>query len=120
MVRVEADPAKNLLTIVFTGTVVAVEVQSHLVEVETLSKTLHSGFRLLTDLRGLESMELGSSPHIEQTMDLLGKAGISKVVRLIPDPSKDIGLKIMSLFHYPRKVQIVTCETLEEAMRALG
>ena len=41
------------------------------------------------------------------------------VVRVIPDPYKDIGLNIVSLFHYPRRVRIVTCETLEEAMRAL-
>jgi hypothetical protein len=41
------------------------------------------------------------------------------VVRVIPDPHKDIGLNILSLFHYRRGVRIVTCETLEEAMRAL-
>ena len=35
------------------------------------------------------------------------------------DPRKDIGLNILSLFHYGRGVQIVSCETLEEAMEAL-
>jgi hypothetical protein len=42
------------------------------------------------------------------------------VVRVIPNPQKDIGLNILSLFHYRRRVRIVTCETLEEAMNALA
>jgi hypothetical protein len=119
MVQVEADPAKNLLKIAFSNKVTAVEVRDNLAKVEGLLKTLKPGFRLLTDLSGLESMELGSASHIERSMDLMSKTGISKVVRVIPDPSKDIGLKIMSLFHYSRKVQIVTCESREEAARAL-
>jgi hypothetical protein len=42
------------------------------------------------------------------------------VVRVIPDPQKDIGLNILSLFHYRRRVRIVTCKTLAEAMKALA
>jgi hypothetical protein len=45
--------------------------------------------------------------------------GIAKVVRVIPDPGKDIGLSIMSLFHYRRGVSIVTVETLAEAEKNL-
>jgi hypothetical protein len=41
------------------------------------------------------------------------------VVRVIPDPARDIGLQIMSLFHYGHDVRIVTCATLDEAQRAL-
>ena len=46
--------------------------------------------------------------------------GIAKVVRIIPDPKKDIGLNIMSVFHYQRRVQIITCETLDQADQALA
>jgi len=53
-------------------------------------------------------------------MDLLNKQGVSTVVRVIPDPRKDIGFNILSLFHYRPDVQIVTCETLEEAMKVLA
>jgi hypothetical protein len=53
-------------------------------------------------------------------MDLCNKHGIEMVVRVIPDPQKDIGLNILSLFHYRRRVRIVTCKTLAEAMRALA
>jgi hypothetical protein len=44
---------------------------------------------------------------------------VEAVVRVIPDPQKDIGLNILSLFHYRRRVRIVTCATLGEAMKAL-
>jgi hypothetical protein len=39
---------------------------------------------------------------------------------VIPDPRKDIGFNILSLFHYRHDIHIVTCETLEEAKRALA
>jgi hypothetical protein len=42
------------------------------------------------------------------------------VVRVIPDPQKDIGLNILSLFHYRKRVRIVTCETLDEARKVLA
>jgi hypothetical protein len=53
-------------------------------------------------------------------MDACDKAGISKIVRIIPCPRKDIGLKIMSCFHYRRSVSFVTCHTMEEALKALA
>jgi len=53
-------------------------------------------------------------------MDLCNKKGVETVVRVIPDPHKDIGLNIMSLFHYRRRVRVVTCQTLEEARRVLA
>ena len=120
MLQVEADPSKNLLEITFSGRVTAEELKKNLPEIEVLLKTLQPGFRLLTDLSGLDSMDLDCAPYIERSMDLVRDAGISKVVRVIPDPRKDIGLKIMSMFHYPRKVQIVTCESLAEAAGVLG
>jgi hypothetical protein len=41
------------------------------------------------------------------------------VVRVIPDPHRDIGLQIMSIFHYGGDVQILTCQTLAEAEEIL-
>jgi hypothetical protein len=64
-------------------------------------------------------MDLACAPDIEFAMDLFDKAGIAKVVRIISDPAKDIGFSIMSLFHYRRRIPIITCETMEEALRAL-
>ena len=48
------------------------------------------------------------------------KQGVAKIVRVIPDPKKDIGLNILSVFHYPRRIQIITCETRKEALKLLA
>jgi hypothetical protein len=52
-------------------------------------------------------------------MDRLRAGGIRTVIRAIPDPNKDIGLKILSIIHYRRGVRIVTCDSRAEAERAL-
>ena len=80
---------------------------------------LESGFRLLADLTDLESMDVACAPFIEKAMDLCNEKGASIVVRVIPDPTRDIGMQIMSLFHYGGDVRIVTCETLDEARAIL-
>jgi hypothetical protein len=59
-------------------------------------------------------------PFIRRNMDLCNQTGVSKVVRVIPDPHKDVGLNILSLFHYRHNLPIVTCETLQEAMAELA
>jgi hypothetical protein len=80
---------------------------------------LRPGFTLLTDLSDLESMDLDCVSALTQLMDRLRASGISTVVRSIPDPNKDIGLKILSIIHYRRGVRIVTCDSRAEAERAL-
>jgi hypothetical protein len=64
-------------------------------------------------------MELLCVSHIERTMDRIRTQGVARIVRIIPDPRKDIGFNIMSLFHYPEGLQIITCENQAEAERAL-
>jgi len=88
--------------------------------VRSLLVELEPGFRLLSDLTELESMDIECLPSIKRTMDLCNKTGVHTVIRVIPDPKKDIGLNILSLFHYERRVHIVTCETLKEAKASLG
>ncbi len=51
--------------------------------------------------------------------ELIREKGVALVVRVVPKRSKDIGFNILSLFHYPQKVHIVTCATLAEAEQAL-
>jgi hypothetical protein len=119
MVQVEADNSRNVLKLIFSERVLPEEVERSREKVEAALAALPRGFRLLTDLSNLEYMDLGCAPPIERSMDLCNARGVSKVVRVIPDPSKDIGLTIMSLFHYSRHVPIVTCDTREEAMKML-
>jgi len=109
-----------VLKLIFSRHVVAAEAERNREKVEAALTQLQPGFRLLTDLSALESMGLDCAPQIERTMDLCNARGVAKVVRVIPDPHKDIGLNIMSLFHYRAGVLIVTCESMDEAMKILG
>ena len=118
-VVITADASGKLLQLSFCGEIKAADMAPYLAEVETAAQTLQRGFSLLSDLSALQSMDLSCVPYIRRTMDLLRDHGVRRIVRIIPDPEKDIGLNIMSLFHYPRDVQMVTCENRAEAERAL-
>jgi len=120
MFKVEVDQTKNLLKISYGQHVGPEDTKTVAEKATTLLPELRPGFRLLTDLSGLDSMDLACVPDIKRMMDLLNKKGVEMVVRGIPDPHKDIGLNILSLFHYRRRVRIVTCETLDEAMIVLA
>jgi hypothetical protein len=119
MFQTEVDKAQNLFTVRYTGRITSAEAKRAAEEVETVLQGLQPGFRLLTDMSGLESMALESVPHLERMMDVCNDKGVGLVVRIIPDPHKDIGMNIMSLFHYRRGVRIITCATAEEAQEAL-
>ena len=77
------------------------------------------GFRVLTDFRWLDSMEPASALHIAEIMDALAAKTVGSIVRIIPDPHKDIGLNILSHFHYGPNVPVATFESLAEALQAL-
>jgi hypothetical protein len=89
-------------------------------ELKGLLMEFPTGFRLLADLGRLDSIDLGAVEIIGKTMELLEQHGLELIVRVIPDPSKDIGFKIIGIFHYKKLPRIITCETMEEAARALG
>jgi anti-anti-sigma regulatory factor len=114
------DKAKNLLRINFWGHVTADEAKQGTDQLGGFLVETKPGFRLLSDMSQLQTMDTACIPHIRNSMDLLDKHGVATVVRVIPDPHKDIGFSILSLFHYRHDVQIVTCKTLEEAMSALA
>jgi hypothetical protein len=80
---------------------------------------LSAGFRLLSDLSAVEFLEKDCDKEIARAMELFDEKGVSLVVRVIPDPSKDIGLKILALFHYADLPQTVTCANMVEAAKAL-
>ena len=120
MFQVEADPAKKLLTMTFAQHVGPEELEQANAKLPALLDQLPPGFRLLSDLSALEAMDPASLTDIKKTMDLLNQHGVAMIVRVIPDPHKDIGLNILSLFHYRRGIRIVTCKTMEEARTMLA
>ena len=119
MINFEVDEPKKLLAIRYHGVVRAEETEKGLEQIRNDLAKLQRGFRLLADLSDLQSMDVGCAPFIEKAMDMCNEKGASMVVRVIPDPHRDIGLQIMSIFHYRGDVQILTCETLAQAEEAL-
>jgi len=114
------DQAKNLAQVTFSGKVTIEESRLRAQEIRGDPFTLRPGFTLLTDLSQLEAMDPGCAADIKSIMEFLNQHGIDRVVRIIPDPQKDIGFGIMSLFHYAKGVRIVTCATPQEAQRVLA
>jgi hypothetical protein len=120
MFQIEADQPKNLLKMVFSGHVTPVETHAWREKLAAILGELRPGFKLLVDFTTLESMDYACAPDIEYAMDLCNKTGVAKIVRVIPDPRRDIGMSIMSLFHYRRGIAIITCQTMEEGLAALA
>ena len=120
MLQAEVDQSKNLLKMTFSQRITAEETHSWREKVAALIKQLKPGFKSLNDFTGMEQMDRACAPDIEYVMDLCNEAGVVKVVRVIPDPRQDIGLNIMSVFHYRKCISIITCETLEEGLSALA
>ena len=119
MFELQIDIPKNLACLAYRDCVKPDEVKLCAEQFESRLPELSAGFRLLTDLTGLEAMDVGCAPHVRRIMELCNARGIGLVVRVIPDPKKDIGLSIMSLFHYRRDLRILTFETVAEAVAAL-
>ncbi len=114
-----ADPARNLVLLSYAGEIGLQEVVPLGKAIEGMLATVPRGFFLLTDFTDLQSMDIQCLPYIKGTMDLFRGHGVARIVRIIPDRRKDIGFNILSLFHYPRGLQIITCDTMAEAERAL-
>jgi anti-anti-sigma regulatory factor len=119
MILFETDEPQNLFVIRYSGAVTPEETERGLEEIRAALAKLRSSFRLLVDLTELAQMDIGCAPYIEKAMDLCNEKGPSLVVRVIPDPHRDIGMAIMSMFHYGGSVQIITCQTLAEAAELL-
>lgn len=117
--ELQTDTIRNLATLRYFGQVTAADTMTAATEVEHALLQLQPGFTVLTDLSGLESMDLDCVPSLTKIMDLCRTKGVATVVRIVPDPAKDIGFNILSIIHLRRGVRIVTCESLEEARRFL-
>ena len=120
MFAIEFDQPRNLLVIRYSDRVGPDDTERALEEMRLALERVERGFRLLADLTALQSMDLACRPHIESVMDLCNEKGVSDVIRIIPDPRKDIGMQIMSYFHYRGDVRVMTCESADEAMKLLG
>ena len=119
MYSVEIDRSRRLLVIGALQRVTAEEAKLAAQRVCELLGDVAPGFRVLADFRWLESMDPAAAPHVAKIMDTLAEKGVSSVTRVMPDPHKDIGLNILSQFHYGPEIQIATFETLADALQSL-
>ena len=120
MYAVELDQSKRLLVISAVQRVTAAEAKLAAQRVRELLQDVVPGFRVLADFRWLDSMDSGAARYIAEIMDALAKKGLASVTRVIPDPHKDIGLNILSQFHYGPEIKIATFETLADALQSLA
>ncbi len=119
MFSIEADRSARLVVISVAGQVTGAEVKQAAQRVREIVKDLAPGFQVLTDFRWLDSMEASAAPHVAEMMDTIAQRQAASVVRVIPDPRKDIGLNILSQFHYGPEIQTLTFETLADAVQSL-
>ncbi len=117
---VEAQTARNLLVIRYRGHVRSSAVERCAREVASALTKVRPDFRLLVDFTDLEVMGLDCATPLQGIMRLCNDRGVSMVVRVMPRPHCDIGLRIMSFFHYGPEVQIETCSTRAEAEKCLA
>jgi len=120
MYAVELDQSKRLLVISAVQRVTAVEAKLAAQRVRELLQDVVPGFRVLADFRWLDSMDSASARYIAEIMDALTERGVGSVTRVIRDPHKDIGLNILSQFHYGPEIKIATFETLADALQSLA
>jgi hypothetical protein len=120
MYAVELDQSKRLLVISAAQKVTAEEANLAARRVRELLQDVAPGFHVLADFRWLESMDSTTAPHIAEIMDALAEKEVASVTRVMPDPRKDIGLNILSQFHYGANVKIATFETLADALQSIA
>ena len=120
MYAVELDRSKRLLVISAAQKVTSEEAKIAAQRIGEVLQDVAPGFRVLADFRGLQSMDSAAAPHIAKMMDALAEKEVASVTRVIPDPRKDIGLNILSQFHYGPDVTLTTFETLADAVQSIA
>ena len=119
MYKMEVIRDGNRLDVSYEGDFEFAEAKQFYAQAQELAPKLKKGFIIVANLSFLEYMDVRARHFIEKTMDVLNNAGVSKVIRIIPDRAKDIGFNIMSLFHYSSHVELRTFKSASEAQEYL-
>jgi len=117
MLKTNIDSQNNLIIISFEGVVDQDQTKSLHSSLKEMLPKLYAGFTIITDLSLLDKMHIDAHPALEEVMDLCNTHGVAKIIRIIPDSTKDIGFNLMSIFHYSKDVHIHSCQSFEEAKR---
>ena len=120
MFVVEIDSSRRLVVISVAGDVTVEEARETAQRVREVLVDAEPGFVALADFRWLDSMATGAAEFIAEIMDAFAAKKVSAVVRVVPDPHKDIGLNILSHFHYGPEIKLMTFETLADAVTSIA
>lgn len=120
MVLVTMNKAKQLLCLSYIAAVTVEELERCRVDIQAQLADMKPGFTLLVDLTHLASMGIECMAEIGRNMELIDQRAAGLVVRVIPDPYKDIGMNILTIFHYPHHPRIVTCDDMVQAARVIA
>src|SRR5260370_9931985 len=104
------DEAGHIRTRSYSGHIRPAEMKKALQSVQALAPRLKPGFVLLSDLTNLDSMEPACAADLGAIAEQLSSYGISSVIRVTPDPAKDIGFNIVSIFHFRQPVKARTMD----------
>ena len=116
--EMQIDPERQILRTYFRGFVTPDALQAAAERNATLVAQMKPGFTVIADLTDLEEMDLDCVAHITRLMDLFCRAGAGRVVRVIPDPRKDIGFTLLSHTHYRGRIPFATVRSRAECERA--
>ena len=119
MYSVEMDRSKRLVVISAVQHVTAEDAKQTVQRLRELLTDVAPGFRVVADFRWLESMDSAAARYVAEIMDALAEKKVASVTRVMPDPHKDIGLNILSQFHYGPEIGITTFDTLADALQSL-
>ena len=120
MFLVTTNKRRNLVLLTLAGQVTAPEMRDARLELERILGDLQPEFTFVTDFTNLEQMEDASAPEIGKVMEALEGRLVSLIIRVMPDPTKDIGMNILSRFHYDRPPRTATCPNMAEAIKMLA
>jgi hypothetical protein len=119
-IELKAENERNILHLSFRGIVRGTDMEGTDLRAAELAAALRPGFVMIGDLTDLEAMDLDCVPHLTRMMELLANAGMGHVIRVIPDPDKDIGFTLLSHTHYRGRIPFQICSTRAEADVALA
>ncbi len=119
MLLVTSNKSQQLLNVRFIGQVLPEQLQLARKELAAELAGLLPGFHFLVDFSQFEAMDVDNTSMVGEIMELLVQSGVGLVVRVIPDASHDIGMNILTIFHYPPELKVITCQTLAEAAATL-
>lgn len=117
--EIEADLKRQVIRTYFRGVVQPASLAAAAETSAALIAQMQPGFTVITDLTELERMEIDCTPYIARLMDHFQRAGVGRVLRVIPDASKDIGFTLLSHTHYRGKVPFQTLVSASDAETAL-